>query len=141
MPKHRTKKSPFESRYGGNWISPAQYITEYICEKKSSGDLPDKFWQQEKWKSYFRQQVFAANGLLSLYSPKAIIQALRDRRAYRVYSLRAPFLDPIIAEKQRHIDLQDKKEVVIPDTNVDINEQPRKPMKKSSILKRLRDTE
>ena len=94
----------YPSRYSnGKSVSSAQYITELICEhkaKKDKLDLHYRFWLNKKWSAYYRNQICTANKLLKTYSAKAIIKALNDTRAEKIYSLRAPHLLPIIDEYQ-----------------------------------------
>ena len=54
----------------------------------------------KSWALYYRNQIATAHKLLIKYEPKAIINALKDNRAAKIYSLRAPHLIPIIEEKQ-----------------------------------------
>lgn len=110
MAQERSDNSRYESRYGGGFVTPAQYIAEIMCEraaKKDKKDLPVKFWNLPTWKRTFMTQVLAANSVLKLYSPKAIIAALR--RAPTVYSLRAHWLDPIMQEEQAKVESYESK--------------------------------
>lgn len=110
MGKKFTEKSRYPSLYSpGGFVTGAQYILELICEKKAKNegkDLQVKFWQDEEWAAYFKQQLRAVHSLLKKYSEKAIIDALRDKRCFRTYSLRAPWLKAIIEEKQKIIDVK-----------------------------------
>lgn len=94
------------SKYSnGKEVSEAQYITELICEnkaKKDGLDLHYRFWTNKKWNLYYRNQIASANKLLLKYNAKAIIAALKDISASKIYSLRAPHLAPII-EKHEEI--------------------------------------
>ncbi len=91
------------SKYSnGKEVSVAQYITELICEnkaKKEKLDLHYRFWTSPKWNYYYRNQIASAHKLLEKYNPKAVIAALTDQEAQKIYSLRAPHLLPII---QKH---------------------------------------
>jgi hypothetical protein len=93
------------SRYSNDKaVSSAQYITELICEKKAKinrEDLHYRFWLSKKWSVFFKNQIATANKLLLKYNSKAIIQALLDKRADKIFSLRAPHLLPIIQEKEK----------------------------------------
>ena len=94
-------------------VSAAQYITEIICEHKAKRvkkDLHFRFWQTSKyWEKYYRSQIATANKLLKTYSPQAIISALNDRKAVRIFSLRAPHLEAIIEHHQRLFDNNNSK--------------------------------
>ena len=103
MSKNRTDKSKYPSRYSPDgWVSAPQYITEFVCEKKAqkeNKELPIKFWEISEWRKYFRYQITIANKLLKDFPEEAIIAALKDRRCWKTYSLRSPFLQSIIKEK------------------------------------------
>tara|TARA_R100001163_G_C4966540_1_gene128196 strand:+ start:194 stop:625 length:432 start_codon:yes stop_codon:yes gene_type:complete len=104
MSKNRTNKSKYPSRYSPDgWVSAPQYITEFVCEKKAqkeNKELPIKFWEISEWRKYFRYQITIANSLLKDFPEEAIIAALKDRRCWKTYSLRSPFLQSIIKEKE-----------------------------------------
>lgn len=111
------------SKYSnGKTVSAAQYITEIICEhkaKKDKKDLHYKFWTTPCWSRFYRDQIGSANKLLKDYSAEDIISALNGQEAQKIYSLRAPFLKPIIEQAReknskkntvlsKHFDRQDK---------------------------------
>jgi hypothetical protein len=100
----------FPSRYSqGKEVSPAQHIAELICEhkaQKDNVDLHHRFWLRKEWASYYRNQIGSANKLVEKYSARAVVKALHDPRAQRIYSLRAPHLIPIIDEYQKKIDAE-----------------------------------
>lgn len=109
MADQRTEKSPYQSRFGGGWIAPAQYLAESMCDRKARSQgkvLPLKFWEQDTWKREFLLQVRHVSGLLRLYSPDAIMRALRKPSAKRVYSFAAKWLDPLFQAEQKIIDTQ-----------------------------------
>lgn len=93
----------YPSRYSNEkFVSAAQYITEMICEKKAKIDKEDlhhRFWTNKKWSSFFRNQIATANKLVSKYGEKAVIRALKNPKTERMYSLRAPYLLPIIEQE------------------------------------------
>lgn len=105
----QTDKSRYPSKYSaGNFITAAQYIVETICEKRASiqkKHLGQHFWKDKEWAVFYKQQILAANGLLKIYSVQAILNALKNRAAYRIYSLRAPHLDGIIEQEEKKIRL------------------------------------
>lgn len=135
-----TEKYP--SKYSnGKEVSAAQYITEIICEKKAKlnkKDLHYRFWLNKEWARFFRDQIATANKLLQTYDPMAIIKALNNIKAERIFSLRAPHLKPIIDQEQAKID-----SFVPADTsNIDrftdsIGQQ--KPIKKKTSIDKLRE--
>ena len=102
----------YPSRYSnGKNVSAAQYITELICENKAKIDKEDigiKFWTSKKWTNYYRNQISSANKLLEKYNEQAIIKALKNTKAQRIYSLRAPHLIAIIEEEQSNLETQNK---------------------------------
>jgi hypothetical protein len=105
-----TKK--YISKYSNNKeVSPAQYITEIICENKAKKDKKDlhyRFWLNKEWAYYFRNQIATANKLLQKYSDVAVVRALKSLNASRIYSLRAPHLLPIIEQEQKKLDSENK---------------------------------
>lgn len=116
MASQPTEKSRYPSRYSPKaWITASQYIVELICEAKALADqtsLPKQFWTLPKWKTYFAQQSVACSTLLKKYDARAIILALQDSRAKRIFSLRAPHLAKIIDEKVIQVGRQDEMERV-----------------------------
>jgi predicted component of viral defense system (DUF524 family) len=101
------------SKYSnGKEVSAAQYITEIICEKRAKQnkeDLHFRFWINKKWSAFFRNQIGTANKLLQKYKPNAIIRALKDKQAEKIYSLRAPFLLPIIERYEKAIESENQE--------------------------------
>lgn len=142
MSKNRTEKSRYPSRYGGGWISPAQYIVECLCfliARQEKKELRDKFWNDKSWNVLFRNQISAANKLLEKYPAEVILDTLRDRRCWKLRSLRANFLlGPILEEKKK---IYDRKQSNITETEkTPTNEQPRKVQKKKkTTLEKLRE--
>jgi hypothetical protein len=145
MTKNRSDKSNYPSRYSPQgWVSSYQYITELICEKKAQQDgkeLPIKFWEIKEWRSFYRYQITLATSLVKEYGEEAVIAALKDRRCYKTYSLRAPFLKPIIEEhkktqeKSKSIDAEDLS------YNFDSKESFSSNNQKRSLLSDLEDLE
>lgn len=108
--KQECKKYP--SKYSnGKRITSAQYITELICEKmakKEKKDLHYRFWVTPEWEKYYRNQIASAHALLKKYSDTAIIRALNNHKAEKIYSLRAPHLPAIIESEQHKLDNENK---------------------------------
>lgn len=100
------------SKYSNNkQVSPAQYITEIICEnkaKKDGLDLHYRFWTNKKWSMYYRNQIASANKLLEKYSDISIVRALNNPKAAKIYSLRAPHLIAIIEEEEDRLKLENR---------------------------------
>lgn len=90
----------YPSKYSnGKEVSPAQYITEIICERKAAMDKDDlhyRFWTQKKWQVFYKNQIGSAHKLLKKYSAKSIIRALQSDQGKKIYSLRAPHLVAMI---------------------------------------------
>jgi hypothetical protein len=91
------------SKYSNNkTVTAAQYITEIICEnkaKKDGKDLHFRFWSSKEWSAYYRNQIATANQLVTKYPEKAIVNALKNKKAEKIYSLRAPHLIAIIEQE------------------------------------------
>ncbi len=119
MAENRTDNTPYESLYGGGWLTPNQFLAESMCARKarSKGQtLPPKFWEvNETWKREFLLQIRHVSGLLRLYSAESIIKALRTPGGRKVYSFVAKWLDPLIAEQQRIIELQQANVAIVKD--------------------------
>lgn len=105
------KKYP--SKYSnGKLVSAAQYITEIICEKRAKmnkKDLHHRFWINKEWSKFYRDQIGSANKLLKSYSDTAILRGLSNPKAQKIYSLRAPFLIPIIEDEEKKLELENTK--------------------------------
>lgn len=103
----------FISKYSNNKeVTPAQFITELICEKKAQynyEDLHYKFWTTKKWSAFFRNQIATANKLVDEFDPIAIVKALKNPKAKFLYSLRAPSLKAIIQEEQDLLNAKNKE--------------------------------
>lgn len=111
MAKQFTEKSRFKSKYTDGYVAGPQYLAELICEKRAAKrkvSLPWKFWQTDEWKKDFLAQLNHANKLVKEYDVHIIIQALKDRRCYKLESLGARFvLEPIIKELVKAAELRE----------------------------------
>src|SRR5690606_27653887 len=99
-------------KFGGGNISAAQWLTEEICLHKAESEkrfLPQKFWEDDEWAKFFRQQIPAANNLLKKYPAQAIMAAIKNPRAKKIFSLRAAFLIPIIEDEVKKLKLFESK--------------------------------
>lgn len=145
MANKRSESSTYPSKYSpGGWVTAAQYIVEAICEKKAQQnqkDLPNQFWQLPEWAKYYRQQIVAANALLKKYDESAVVKALADKRAFRIYSLRAPHLAPIILEYERELANREKAQLARKEIEVsDKIERPREAFSnKQSLRNKLKE--
>lgn len=104
MAKEKSEKTPFWSKYGAEWITPAAYLAEEMCGRKAwaldKKTLPPKFWNSgEYWKREFQAQITHAARLLTEYKVEDIVRALKHPDLKRIYSfgLRSKFV-PILEE-------------------------------------------
>lgn len=100
----------YPSKYSnGKEVSAAQYITEIICENKAKiekKDLHYRFWTNPTWSKFYRDQIATANKLIKKYPELAIIKALKNKKAERIFSLRAPHLSAIIDDEAKILESQ-----------------------------------
>lgn len=97
----------YKSTHSFHDVSPAQYLAEVMCmrvAKKNKETLPVKFWNEPKWKMQYKQQIVAANSLLKIYEPDAIIAAVNRKDSQWIYSLRYPGLNQKILEEKDRLD-------------------------------------
>jgi hypothetical protein len=133
----------YASKYSnGKSVSSAQYITELICENKAKKDKKDlhyRFWTTKSWEKYYKDQIATAYKLLKKYDAKAIISALKSTQGQKIYSLRAPFLEPIIVEMVQKINAEN----TILSKELDRTEKKtfRNNHQKTNIISRLKDLE
>lgn len=124
-------------------VTPAQFITELICEnkaRKEKKDLHYRFWTNKDWAKYYRDQIATANKLLLKYEANAIIRALKNQKAEKIYSLRAPHLIAIIEQEQELLSKENKN------LSLDLNRKEpinyfTQNINKKSILSKLRELE
>lgn len=92
----------------------AQQIAEILFKRiaaNNSDTLPDKFWNDERYARNYRIQLIKINALFKIYEPLAIINALNSPKGKNIWSITAPWLDPIIAEEQKKLNkLNEQKE-------------------------------
>lgn len=102
MKKFQSKYSPDKT------VTELQYICEIICEKNAAQtgkSLPIQFWKLPQWAAFYKFQLRECSKLLKVFSSDAILKALRDKRADKIYSLRAPWLIKVIQEYQNKLDV------------------------------------
>lgn len=110
MAKNKSELCRFESRFGGGFITNAQFLAESIIAKqakKENIELPKKFWTTDRWKRPFLMQLRMANALLKLYSVDTIIYVLRTT-GKNAYSFGGRWLDPLFTVEQKKRDLQEE---------------------------------
>ena len=110
--KYPSKFSP------GKKITPAQYITEIVCERRASflgTNLPTFFWRLEGWKDYYLFQIRIANELLKTYSEKAIIDSLNEQKCKKVFSLRNKMLISMIKsyKEKKYTTTERDREIIV----------------------------
>ena len=139
-------QSRYDSRYSPDRkVTAAQYIIELICEKKAKTegkDLPIKFWNLPEWEKFFKMQLRKCHSLLKQYHEKAIIRALMDFGAVRIYSLHAPWLIPIIEKYQKIVLLEIAKidkSTISPLSSCSTTPLIRKPQDIKTTLSKLKD--
>lgn len=145
MADNKTTKSKYQSRYGGGYITAAQYITELTCEhaaRATKRNLADFFWNDPIWKKDFLAQLNHANKLLKIYEPATIISVLQSKtlRYKKLTSLGAKWLlEPLLqAEHKKNTMLAAKIDIVeLPDFDSIDSTVVRKPPKKKSKLEGL----
>jgi hypothetical protein len=143
MAKQRTDTSRYPSNYGGGWISESQYLTECLCvliAKQEGKGLEDRFWQKEPWTRIFRRQVPLVLALLKEYPSKVILNALRDRRCWKIRSFGAKWLlEPLLKQYKRTYDaeiMQQSNKIM---TRTSTTQTPRRsPNKKKSLFEHLK---
>jgi len=133
----RTEKRSFESRFGGGWISAAQYLAETMCARNAKfnrTELPPRFWNDKPWKSYYLYQIKLANSLLKNYSHQIIFQALRTPNGVKVISLKSPYL-------KREIQFIEKKNSQQQITKTEASEMEQKStfVQKKSLKRKLEE--
>lgn len=141
------RKSTYPSRYSPKkYVHAAQYVTELICEKKAKVDkkeLPIKFWELDEWNKYYKYQIMLANRLIKKFGESVVIAALNDKRMWKTYSLRSPFLETVLKEYKSKQELSAKiaREIEI---EYDFSEKKTfdsSNVKKSSIVSKLEELE
>jgi len=120
MAKEKTESSRFESRFGGGFITNAQFLAENMVAKgarRRGIELPAKFWNLDRYKREFLMQLRFANSLLKLYSIDTILFVLRTE-GKSAYTLNARWLDPIFTAEQKKRNLQESERLKQAETKV-----------------------
>jgi len=145
MAKDRSEQSRYPSRYGGGWVSAAQYITECLCfliARQQKKQLGERFWMQPYWAKVFREQIPAATTLLEEYLPEVVLGMLRDKRCWKIRSLRARSLfNHILQEKAAAQAVKDAAPVVVMEKTETVQKGRQRTSGKKSILTLLRESE
>lgn len=143
MAEKRTDSSRYKSPSTGDYCTAAQYIAEMMCqrmaENSNEGSLAYKFWNTEKWKNTYSQQVILANRLLNDHDERAVLRALRNYRGSKIYSLRFPALADLIKIEQESLKKEDSSEQITIDFSSDNSKRSQKPFGKKSKINKLRE--
>ncbi len=126
----------------------AQQIAEILFKRiaaKNQNTLPVKFWNDERYARDYRLQLIKINALMKVYEPQAIINALLSPKGKNIWSITAPWLDPLIAEEQKRIvklaeqKVKFEEPVNVADIPLDVvpKEKMTGPIKKKSVLEKL----
>ena len=100
----------YKSLNTGEICKPAHLIAEIMVQRKFKGKvLPLKFWNDVKYKKEYKQQIVAANSILKVYSPQAILAALSHRDLEWCYSLRYEKLHDRINAEQTKINEEQRR--------------------------------
>jgi len=97
----------FKSVSTGEGCSAAQLIAEIVVKRefdKKRIPLSGHWWNKEPYKKKYKNQIIAANSLLKLYEPLAILNALKRKECQWQYSLRAQGINDICKEEQQKLD-------------------------------------
>jgi hypothetical protein len=133
----------YVSKYSNNkLVSPAQYITEIICEHKAKIDRIDlhfRFWTTKKWAAFYKNQIATAYKLVKIYDHRAIISALKKQKNVKIYSLRAPSLIDSIKSEQQLLEAQNTN--ICQRFDRSENKTYDNKQNKKSILSKLKDIE
>ena len=128
-------KRYYKSNYGGGDITALQYITELVIAKFAGCDLPDKFWELNKYKKLWGKHAKDVAILLKQYSPEVISAGLKDSRLRKLRSVhpKAAFMWKSIFDYYTKI-LSRIKTTEIKDGISGINRKPFKPKNSRSNI-------
>ena len=107
-------------------------------QKKNEGTQAYKFWNTDKWKKTYQQQVILANRFAKKYDPRAMVKAINSPELKRVYSLRYPKIEQVFAKYQRIIAQEDAQMTII-EVKEDAKKRSRSSFGKKKNLQMLRD--
>lgn len=141
MATNKSDCSKYKSPSTGEYCTAAQYVAELMCqrmaENNNEGSLAYKFWNTKKWKRTYINQVIRANELVEAYDERAIVKFLNSDRGKRIYSLRFPGIEDMIAQEEENIKKIDKNSSSV-EYEESSKSQPRKPFGRQSSMSRLR---
>ena len=89
-------KKIYQSKFGRNKCTAAQYITEVLCERKAEFEkrsLPLEFWNQKEWRGYYMYQLKRINSLIKEYGDQTVLSVvLNNTSIFSIYNQRVPML-------------------------------------------------
>ena len=142
MATNKSDHSRYKSPSTGEYCTAAQYVSELMCqrmaENNNEGSLCYKFWNTKKWRRTYINQIIKANELVEKYDERAIVKFLNSDRGKKIYSLRFPNLESMIAEEERKLKILDKNSNDT-DYKDSSGSQPRKPFGQQSDMSKLRN--
>ena len=109
-----------------------------MAEKNNEGSLAYKFWNTKKWKRTYINQIIRANELVEQYDERAIIKFLNSDRGKRIYSLRFPNIEDMIAQEEANIKKLEHNNGPAAAYKDSSKSQPRKPFGRQSDMSKLR---
>lgn len=134
MPKYISPNS-------GQECTAAQYLAELMVTRQAQRknvDLPFKFWNIDKWKKPFKQEMFKAYALLKLYDEKVILNVIAEQ--HWICTLLYKDLPGLLDKAKEKIDylqqLANQTEEIEP---ADVTKAQPKFVSKTGKLKKLRD--
>ena len=66
--------------------------------------LSERFWENNSWKVTYKQHILAANQLLKIFEPQAIINALNQKECNWITSLRVKALTQCIMRESEKLE-------------------------------------
>lgn len=140
MAKEQTDKSRYPSKYSpSQFVTATQYIIELACEQaalRQKENLSIQFWKSEKWRALYLGQLRAVNSLLTKYSPRAIIEVIKEKR---IGNLRPKWVETLIKEKDALLEATLPDRVIVPSYEQNLPTFSRVNLDKKSNLDKLRD--
>lgn len=76
----------------------------------NSGRLPSNFWNLTKYKNSYVREISQAHVLLRKYDVRAILNAMKSKKAYYIRSMRNKNFIPIIEEQQKILPQKEEME-------------------------------
>lgn len=100
----------YKSKYGAISCTAKQYICEILMERKyhkQNIKLPAKFWNLDKYKKEYQQQIIRINQLTKLYDEEVVVQTIIANKW--LYSLFFPKIHDLLEKQEKLWEQQEKK--------------------------------